>query len=135
MNKRQSIFIALLCILFYLSATIIQHEYKQYKIMKYTSQQSEIIEDIQFYLDEANTIIDYKKSKAFKSKTLKSEQWYKMKGETVFVFTQEETYNTFSTQTPLRSTDIVVTSSEETITKTMSNFQKWVYFFMKKDIR
>ena len=58
-----------------------------------------------------------------------------MKGETVFVFTQEETYNTFSTQTPLRSTDIVVISSEETITKTMSNFQKWVYFFMKKDIR
>ncbi len=135
MNKRQYVFIILLCILFYLSATIIQHEYKQYTINKYTTEQSSIIAEIQRYLDEANTIIDYKKSKAFKSKTLKSEQWYKMKGETVFVFTKEETYNKFSTQTPLTSTNITSVNSEESITKTMTNFQKWVYFFMKKDLR
>ncbi len=135
MNKRQYVFIWLIVILFYLSFTILKYEYKKYTINTYTAEQLEIIKEIQSYLERANKAIDYKRSKAFKSKILKSQQWFKMKWEKVYIFTEEDIFNKYSIETPLILKPDSQITQEEVITKTMTNFEKWVYFFIKKDIR
>ncbi len=135
MNKRQYIFLGLLIILLYLSYTIIKYEYKKYSISVYNRTQNEIIDEIKTYLKEANRTIEYKKSKAYKNKILKEQQWLKMKGEKVIYLTQESTYDKFKTTDAFTKQVAESTVAEKSIVTTMTNFQKWIYFLFKRDLR
>ncbi len=135
MTKRQYTFLILLTVLLYLSYTIIRYEYKKYVISEYKQEQREIIGDIKSYIDTANKIIEYKKSPAYKNKILKGQQWYKMKWEKVSYLTQEKTYNKFKTTALDTQNKSPQVTKQESITKTMTNFQKWLYFLLKKDTR
>jgi len=135
MTKRQYTFLILLTVLLYLSYTIIKYEYKKYIISNYKTEQREIIADIKWYIEKANKIIEYKKSAAYKNKILKEQQWYKMKWEKVTYLTQEQTYNKYKTTVLSTQEKTIQETKEENITKTMTNFQKWTYFLLKKDTR
>ena len=135
MNKRQYTFLILLIVLLYLSYTIIQYEYKKYVIGEYKQEQREIISDIRWYIDTANKIIEYKKSPAYKNKILKEQQWYKSKWEKVSYLTHEKIYNKFKSTTLVTQKKTIQKTKQESITKTMTNFQKWAYFLLKKDTR
>jgi hypothetical protein len=58
-----------------------------------------------------------------------------MKWEEVVVLTTEKIYNKFSWNTINLIEKDKTEIKEENITKSMTNFQKWVYFLLKKDIR
>jgi len=135
MNKRQYTFLILLIVLLYLSYTIIQYEYKKYVIGEYKQEQREIISDIRWYIEKANKIIEYKKSPAYKNKILKEQQWYKSKWEKVSYLTHEKIYNKFKSTTLVTQKKTIQKTKQESITKTMTNFQKWIYFLLKKDTR
>lgn len=135
MTKRQYIFLFLLTALLYLSYIIIQEEYENYIENRYKIEQREIIADIKIYIDKANKIIEYKKSPAYKNRILKEQQWYKMKWEKVSYLTQEQTYNKYKTTQLVAETKSIQTTKIESITKTMTNLQKWIYFLLKKDTR
>jgi len=135
MTKRQYIFLILLVALLYLSYTIITFEYKKYIISEYKQEQREIIGDIKWYIDTANKIIEYKKSPAYKNKILKEQQWYKNKWEKVSYLTHEKTYNKFKNTTLVAQKKTIAETKQESITKTMTNYQKWIYFLLKKDTR
>ncbi len=135
MTKRQYTFLILLTVLLYLSYTIIKYEYKKYIISNYKTEQREIIDDIKWYIETANKIIEYKKSPAYKNKILKEQQWYKMKWEKVSYLTHEQTYNKYKTTILATEKKTVQETKQESITKTMTNFQKWIYFLLKKDTR
>lgn len=136
MTKRQYIFLFLLAILLYLSYTIIKYEYKKYIINDYKTEQRQIISEIREYIDTANNIIEYKKSPAYKNKILKEQQGYKMKWEKVAYLTHETTYNKFKSSAPqVPESNISESPEAESITQTMTNFQKWIYFLLKKDTR
>jgi len=135
MKKRQYIFLFLVVILLYLSFKIFQFEYKKYTISNYIKEQSIIIEDIKKYLEETEWTIRYISTRAFKNKILKSEKWMKMKWEEVIVLTSEKLYNKFSGKHIIQNVKITKKEKEYNITSGMSNFEKWVYFLLKKDLR
>lgn len=135
MNKRQYIFIFLLSILLYISYTILKYEYKKYTINEYKQEQREIISDIKLFLEEATQIIAHKKSPAYKNKLLKEQQGFQMRGETVTYLTHEKTFKKFQSPDHRHSNVIYDDFEEKSITQTMTNFQKWIYFLLKKDTR
>jgi hypothetical protein len=73
MNKRQYTFLGLMIILLYLSFKILDFEYRKYTISKYIKQQMLVINDIKKYLINANDILEYISTRAFKNKTLKED--------------------------------------------------------------
>jgi hypothetical protein len=134
MNKRQYTFLGLMTILLYLSFKILEFEYSKYTISQYTSKQMVVIKDIKSYLDTANDTIEYIQTKAFKNKILK-EDWKKMKWEDVIVLTTEKLYNKFSWKIIVPQLEKKEDIKEENIVKSMTNFQKWVYLLLKRDLR
>jgi hypothetical protein len=58
-----------------------------------------------------------------------------MKWEDVIILTSQKTYNKFSGNTILLPEKDKREIKETNITKTMKNYQKWIYFLLKKDIR
>jgi len=135
MQKRQYIFIWLMIALFYLSFKIIQFEYKKYTISWYIKQQESIIKEVSEYLVESDETLKYINTKAFKNKILKSENWMKMKGEDVIVLTSEKIYKKFSWKTIIKRPEFEEEKKKNNITSWMTNFEKWIYFILKKDIR
>ncbi len=134
MNKRQYVFLVLMIILLYLSFKILKFEYKKYTISKYIEQQIIVINHLKNYLNTANDTIEYINTRAFKNKVLK-EDWKKMKWEDVIVLTSQKAYNKFSWKSIFLPENNKKENKEENITKSMTNFEKWVYFLLKKDIR
>ena len=134
MNKRQYTFLGLMIVLLYLSFKILEFEYRKYTISQYISQQMVVIKDIKLYLDTANDTIEYIQTKAFKNKILK-EDWKRMRWEEVIVLTTEKVYNKFSWKIIVPLLEKKQDIKEENTVKSMTNFQKWVYFLLKRDIR
>lgn len=135
MEKRQYIFLWLMLILFYLSFKIVQFEYKKYTISGYIKQEKIVINKIQNYLEKSNETLKYINTPAFKNKILKEENWKKMKWEKVIVLTSEKIYKKFSWKNIVNDENIVKNKEKVNITLWMTNYQKWVYFFLNKDIR
>ena len=135
MNKKQYIFLFLVLSLLYLSFKIISFEYKKYQISNYIKKQEWTIQELKNYLKKTNDTIDYINTKAFKNKVLK-EDWKKNKAEKVIIFTSEKNYKKFSIKKIENTKRInLEETKQEDITKTMTNYQKWIYFLFKKDIR
>jgi len=135
MQKRQYIFIWLMIVLFYLSFKIIQFEYKKYIISGYIKEQKKIINEISNYLVKSDETLKFINTKWFKNSILKSENWMKMKWEDVIVLTSEKIYNKFSWKKIIEIPKFNENKKENDLTFWMTNFQKWIYFFLKKDIR
>lgn len=135
MHKRQYIFLLLIILLLYLSFKIIQFEYKKYTISSYIKEQSIVIENIKTYLKETSETIKYIKTKAFKNKILKSENWMKMKWEDVIILTSEKIHKKFSWVSIIKPIENINKKEKNDITSWMTNFQKWIYFLLNKDIR
>ena len=93
-----------------------------------------VIKEIKDYLETANETIEYINTKSFKNKILK-EDWKKMKWEDLIVLTTQKAYNKFSWKDLVWKVESKKEVKDKNITKSMTNFQKWVYFLLKKDIR
>ena len=122
-------------ILLYLSFKIIQFEYNKYNISLYIKGQKGVINNIKTYLDETTWTIKYLNTKAFKNKILKSDDWMKMKWEKVIILTSEKVYKKFSWKKVIKNLDEIKDEKKYDITSTMSNFEKWIYFLLNKNVK
>ncbi|MDF1682593.1 MAG: hypothetical protein P1U46_02410 [Patescibacteria group bacterium] len=71
--KKQYIFLLLIIIILYLTYQIIDYKYREYKIKSHISYIENLNSDILNKINIANSIIEYKTSKAYKNKVLKEE--------------------------------------------------------------
>lgn len=94
----------------------------------------ETIQEIKKDLEYANSLIDYKKSKAYKNKVLKEQQWLKMKWEEVIIFTLEDKYNKYLTKEPIKTELDIIEKKEDNVLDSMTNYEKWIYLIFKKDL-
>jgi len=122
-------------ILLYLSFKIIQFEYNKYNISLYIKGQKGVVNNIKTYLDETTWTIKYLNTKAFKNKILKSDDWMKMKWEKVIILTSEKVYKKFSWKKVIKNLDEIKDEKKYDITSTMSNFEKWIYFLLNKNVK
>lgn len=133
--KKQYIFLIMIGAILYIFYLIITFSYKEYKISSDIEYLTQLNESIKNKIELADSIIQYKQSKAYKNKILKSEQSFKNKWETVVYLTTEKKYNTF-TQKVWDTQEVFEQEEEENdITSSMTIFQKWMYFLFQKDIR
>ncbi len=85
-------------------------------------------------IDEAEDIIKYKSSVAYKNKVLKEQQSYKNKWEKVVYLTAEKVYNKFTKENVIIENKVEVKKEENSVIHNMNIFEKWMYFIFKKDI-
>lgn len=131
--KKQYIFIILISLILYISYLIISFTYKEYKINSHIEYISNLNQEIKKKIEEAEKIIVYKSSKAYRNKILKEQQSYKNKWEEVIFITTEKNYNKFT-----------IEKIEENIIEKENNknykydektiFEKWILLIIKKDI-
>ncbi len=137
MKKKQYIFLIMIIIILSLIFYIINYKYKEYKINNYIKKKIELNKEIREKIAIAEEIIEYKKSKAYRNKILKQQQGKKWKWEKVIYLSPEEEYNKY---TKSLSKDEIEEKSNKIqdindITKTMTIYQKWIYFLFEKDLR
>ncbi len=135
--KKQYVFIFLICIALYILYLIFSHKYKEYQINSKIDFISELNQEIQWKIEEAQSIIDYKTTAAYKNKILKLEQWLKNKWEKVVYMTTEQKYKKFT------DTNIEEASKKAELeyknlesqwdARSMTNIQKWYYFIFQKN--
>lgn len=137
MIKKHHIFIILIIILLYIMYNIIAYKYKEYKINEHLEAIERLNTDIKSKIKEAEELIEYKKSKSYKNKILKTEQLLKNEAENVVYLTNEDEYNKFTTTVSKKTQEIKKDEKIEEKWETygMSIYQKWIYFIFKKDLR
>lgn len=139
MKNKQYIFIIMIIIMIYLIFYILNYKYKEYQINTYIKSKIELNKDIKHKILMAESIIEYKKSKAYRNKVLKEQQWLKWKWEKVIYLSPEKEYNKYTKS--MNSNNVSKTTIEDKIkeindiTKTMNIYEKWIYFLFKKDLR
>ena len=92
-----------------------------------------LISEIKIDIKEANELIKYKKSLAYRNKVLKEEQWLKNKWEVVIYLTPEKKYNKFTKEKlePEEKTKSP-TGIINDKTQYMTIFEKWIHFLENK---
>lgn len=135
MIKRHHTFIILIFIILYILYSILDYKYKEYKINTHIESISSLNKDIKQKISEAEDIIEYKKSSAYKNKVLKEEQWLKNLWEVVIYLTSENNYNKYTSS--VKKEEIIIDNKIEEIdiNYSMTIYQKWIYFLFKEDIR
>lgn len=135
MNKRYYTFVILIVILLALIYAIISHKYKEYKISEVIQSINELNISIKNDIENTLETIEYKKSKAYKNKILKSDKWLKNKSEKVVYITTEDKYNKYIQ--PVKTPEIKTQIEEKIFDDTywMSVYQKWIWFIFKEDLR
>lgn len=134
--KKQYIFLVMIWIILYILFLIINFTYKEYKINSNIEYISKLNEDIKKDIQEAQKIIKYKSSKAYRNKILKEQQSYKNKWENVIYLTSEKKYNKYTKETvkeQIENNDIIENSKDNKIDN-MNIFERWQYLIFKKDI-
>ncbi len=134
MEKRQYTFLVLLLVLLYLCYRVLNHEYNDYLKDKFMESREKTIQEIKKDLEYANSLIDYKKSKTYKNKVLKEQQWLKMKWEEVIIFTLEDKYKKYLTKEPIKTELEIIENKEDNVLDSMTNYEKWIYLIFKKDL-
>lgn len=133
--KRQYIFLLMIGITLYISYLIITFTYKEYKINSNIEYITILNNEIREKNKKALSIIEYKKTKAYKNKILKEQQSLINKWEKVIYITTEKKYNKF-TKEYLPQTEPLNSAKEiDSIISYMSIYEKWLYFIFNKDIR
>ncbi len=132
--KKQYIFLIMVLVILYIWYLILSFTYKEYKINSHIEYIENLNSSIKERINEAEGIIEYKSSLAYKNKVLKEQQSYKNKGENVVYLTSEKVYNKFTKEKIVEKKQIQVESEESLITDNLNIFEKWIYFIFKKDI-
>lgn len=136
--KKQYVFLIMIVITLYILVLIWRFKYNEYKINSHIDYITSLNKEIETKITNANQIIEYKTSTAYKNKILKEEQWFKNRGEKVIYLTSEDKYNKFTKEIEEyreEVKEIIKTENDNnTDTKEMSIYQKWIYFLFKKDI-
>lgn len=136
--KKQYIFLSLIFITLYIFYLIGNYKYKEYKInstIEYLANENEKIAE---KIEIAESIIEYKNTKAYRNKVLKEQQGLKNKWEKVVYLTTEKTFNTYAQQEwnkeEENKEEVFYISWEESLLNTMTIYEKRIYFlFEKKD--
>lgn len=122
----------------YLVYLVVDYKYREYKIFHYTENLIENNELILSRIEEARETLEYKNTRAYKNKILKSQQWLKNPWEEVINLITEEKYKKYTSTGALVDTNNVLDQNlldEESLINTMTIYQKWIYLLFKKDIR
>jgi hypothetical protein len=77
--KKEYIFIVLIGILLYMTYLVLNYKYKEYRINSNIEYLTELKEEFSKKIKEAESIIEYKNTKAYKNKILKQQQSLKNK--------------------------------------------------------
>lgn len=132
--KKQYIFLALILIILYSLYLIWSFKYKEYKINSHIEYISMLNVEISKKIEEANNIIEYKSSNAYKNKILKEQQWFKNKWELVTYLTSEQVYNTYTSDIKDTITEMAIEGieNENQEIKEMTVYEKWIYLLFNK---
>jgi len=133
--KKQYTFIIMIIVVLYLFYLILSFTYKEFKINDNISYITKLNEELRTGINKADSIIKYKKSKAYINKALKEQQSLKNKAEVVVYLTTEQKYKKYTQK--IQNTEIVTKNVDKinSITESMTIYQKWIYLIFWKDIR
>lgn len=134
--KRQYIFLVLIFAILYIMYLILSYKYREYRINSHIEYLWNLKTEIETSIKDAEEIINYKTTKAYKNKILKDEQGLKNKAEHVVYLTSEEKYQKF-TKVPAEGEEVKksfeeVLTNQQKLIKEMNNVEKWMYFLFKK---
>jgi len=133
--KKQYIFFILIVIMIYLMYLIISYKYKEYIInsnIEYLNISNKIISNS---IKENKETLAYLNTESYRNKILKKEQWLKNKWENVIYITSESQYKKFIKTEEEIINDENQEEENKNIYDNMTNFEKWIYFIFKKDLR
>ncbi|MDD4151157.1 MAG: hypothetical protein PHR68_00940 [Candidatus Gracilibacteria bacterium] len=134
--KKQYIFFILIVIMIYLMYLIINYKYKEYIINSNIDSLSTTNEIISKSIQDDKDTLAYLNTESYRNKVLKKEQGLKNKGENVIYITSESQYKKFiKTDEKIDNEDENNQDENKNIYDNMTNFEKWIYFVFKKDIR
>jgi len=130
--KKQYIFLLMIWIILYILYLIISKTYYEYKINSHIEYISSLNQSIKEKINEAQKIIEYKSSLAYKNKILKEQQSFKNKWEEVVYLTTQTMYNKFVNEVEEEKiTEQIIL--KDSITDNMTIKQKWLYLIFKKN--
>lgn len=136
--KKQYVFLIMIVITLYILVLIWRFKYNEYKINSHIDYITTLNKEIETKIVKATEIIEYKTSAAYKNKILKEQQWFKNRWEKVIYLTSEDKYNKFTKEIEEYREEvkeiIETENNNNTDTKEMTIFQKWIYFLFNKDI-
>lgn len=135
--RKQYIFLVLIIIILYISYLIINFKYKEYKINSSIEYIVNLNKDIENKIVQANDLIEYKTSKAYKNKILKEQQWYRNKWEKVVYLMTEDKYNIYTwNENIIKETiEIAIQNEENSIINELTIPERRIYFLFHKEIR
>lgn len=122
----------------YLIYLVWNYKYREYKIFHYTEDLIETNEKFLSTITKAKQTLEYKNTKAYKNKVLKSQQGLRNPWEIVINLISEERFKKYTETWSLTTTKVALPQSlidEESLINTMTIYQKWLYFLFKKDTR
>jgi len=129
--KKQYYFIVPIIIMFYLIFLVIGNTYKNYKV----NSKIKIIKNYNSQTEQKNNYtkqeIAYFNTNAYKEKILKSEQNMINKWEEIIVITPQK-------ETEIKKIEVnefIAPKKENKLDPNMSNIDKWIYIFTKKDLK
>lgn len=135
MRNKYLTFIILISLILYILYSIINYKYREYKINNNIKNIEKLNKEIKKQIEIWKEIIEYKKSTAYKNKILKQDHKYKNKWEKVIYLATEDKYNKYTQKEKKEHTIDLNTDKDNDITNNMTNYQKWIYYLFKKDIR
>ncbi len=133
--KKQYVFLFLILVMLYSIFLISTYKYKEYKVNKSIENVASLISEIKEDIKDADDIISYKKSAAYRNKVLKEEQWLKNNWEIVIYLTSEKKYNKFTKEEEIPE-EILETENSPISwfedLQYMTIFQKWKHLLFSK---
>ncbi len=131
--KKQYVFLSMIWIILYIWYLIISFTYKEYKINSNIEYISNLNQSIKDKIEEAEKIIKYKSSLAYKNKVLKEQQSFKNKWESVVYLTTEKIYKKFTQEVEPIENQVEEVINDSSIIDDMSIYEKWLYLIFKKN--
>jgi len=120
-------------IILYILYLILNKTYYEYKINSHIEYISWLNYNIKEKINEAEQIIKYKSSLAYKNKVLKEQQSFKNKWENVVYLTSEKIYNKFANSQSKNNIGEKKIINVESKLDNMTIPEKWLYLIFKKD--
>lgn len=134
--KKEYVFVALIIIMLYMMYLVLSYKYTEYRINSNIEYLSSLKDEFSQKIQDAESIIEYKNTKAYKNKILKQEQSLKNKWEQVVYLITEKKYDKYTKDDDLEEEVVsVILTDEENLINTMTIYQKWNYFLFGRDIR
>jgi len=131
--KKHYIFLIMIWIILYILYLILNKTYYEYKINSHIEYISWLNYNIKEKINEAEQIIKYKSSLAYKNKVLKEQQSFKNKWENVVYLTSEKIYNKFANSQSKNNIGEKKIINVESKLDNMTIPEKWLYLIFKKD--